>query len=48
MHCKLLSKYCTREGASKKSEWVSLTRDDMKTFDGIEAGMHDSTHLGIC
>ena len=31
-----LSEYLAREGASKKSEWVSLTEDAMKAFKGLK------------
>ena len=31
-----LSKYLTREGASRKSEWVSLTKEAMKAFKALK------------
>ena len=31
-----LSEYLTGEGASKKSEWVLLTDDDMKAFKALK------------
>ena len=31
-----LSKNLAREGASKRAEWVSLTKDAMKAFEGLK------------
>ena len=42
-----LSMYLTGEGASRKSEQVSLTKDAMEAFESIETGMHDGSHLSV-
>ena len=42
-----LSEYLAGEGASRKSEQVSLTGGH-EGFQSIETGMHDISHLGVC
>ena len=40
-----LSKYVTREGASKKSEWVLLTKNTMKAFEALKQACMTATIL---
>ena len=40
-----LSKHLAGEGASRKSECVSLSENAVKAFEALKTGMHDSSHF---
>ena len=44
----LLNEHLAREGASRKSELVSLSKDALEAFPGFETGLHEQPHPSLC
>ena len=42
-----LNEHLPREGARRKTEWVSLS-EDLRSLSGFETGLYEYPHLSLC